>query len=99
MSQEQNSDKQRSPNRTLVLKPIEGMTALKGTGLTDPRLFTGRNELHAIMDDSTCLWRMRYNDGILPQQLKQSFTSFRLLREHAERYFKQRNIEIVEVKD
>ena len=99
MSQEQNSDKQRSPNRTLVLKPIEGKTAKDVTGLTDARLFTGRNELHAIMDESTCLWRMRYNDGILPPQLKQSFTSFSLLKKHAEQYFRQRNIEIAEVKD
>jgi len=99
MTQEANSDKQRSPNRILVLKPIEGTKAMSTTGLTDPRLFKNENSLHAIMDDSTCLWRMKYEQGSIPAELRQSFTSFRLLKAHAERYYKQRNIEVVEVKD
>ena len=40
--------KLRSNNRTLVLKPVDGKKAASSTGLVDPRLFTGGNNLHAI---------------------------------------------------
>jgi len=99
MSQEQNSSKMRSSDRVLVVRPIEGKTAISTTGLLDNRLFTGGNTLHATMETESCLWRLRYDTGVLPEQLKQKFTSFRLLKQHADRYFLKRNLEIVEVKD
>lgn len=76
------------------------MKALSSTGLTDPRLFTGENVFHAIMEENTCLWYMKYDSGVLPPPLRgRKFTSFKLLRQAAEEYFKARNIEIKEVKD
>ena len=98
MTQEQNSDKQRSPNRILVLKPIDGKP-LDSTGMVDPRLFKGGNQLHGIMDEQSCLWRLKFEKGIVPPELRQSYTSFKLLKSAAERYYRQRNIEIEEVKD
>ena len=99
MTQEQNSDKQRSPNRILVLRPKEGTKVLSSTGLTDPRLFKDENRLHAIMDEQSCLWRMKYEQGLIPPELRQAYTSFSLLKRHAERYYNARNIEIKEVQD
>jgi hypothetical protein len=99
MTQEQNSDKQRSSNRILVLRPKEGTKAISSTGLVDHRLFKSENSLHAIMDESTCLWRMKYEQGMVPSELRQAFTSFKKLKDHAERYYNARNIEIKEVQD
>jgi len=89
----------RSPDRVLVLEPIEGMSPKKNTGLVDTSLFTGSNQLHAVMDTSTTLWRFQYEKGVLPEQLKHKFTSFKTLMKHADEYFKKRNIQIKEVKD
>lgn len=88
-----------SPDRILVLKVKEGMKVLSTTGAADPRLFTGENKLHAVMDTGTCLWRMKYDMGIVPEPLKGTFTGFKQLRKFAEQYFDKRNIEIVEVRD
>lgn len=99
MTQEQNSDKQRNPDRIIKLKIIDGTKPLTATGLTDSRLFSGENNLHAIMDEEDCLWHLKYDSGVLPQHLKQKFTSFKFLYKHVETYFKGRNIEISEVKD
>lgn len=88
----------RSNDRVLVLKPREGKP--KGTnGLVDSRLFTGKNKLHAMMEPESSLWKFKYDEGILPEPLKQKFTSFRLMYEHAKDYFDRRNIDIEEVKD
>ena len=89
----------RSPDRILVLKVMAGKKPMSTTGAADPRLFTGENKLHAVMDQQTCLWRMKYDMGIVPEPLKASFTSFKALRQYAESYYGKRNIEIVEVKD
>lgn len=91
--------KMRSPDRVLVLKVIEGRKPLSTSGVADPRIFTGENKLHAIMDLETCLWRFKYDMGIVPEPLKGNFTSFTALKKFAIGYFNKRNIEIVEVKD
>lgn len=99
MTQEQNTNKERSPDRILVLKPIDGKP-LDTTGMTDPRLFKGENRLHAIMEEDSCLWKLKYESGTLPPFLKgKKYTSFKLLKQDAEGYFKGRNIEIKEVQD
>lgn len=89
--------KMASPNRVLVLAPIEGLSPKSSTGLVDSRLFTGGNKLHAVMDTQTCLWSLKYEEGLVPQALRQQFTSFKVLYKFAEDYFKKRNIEIKEV--
>ena len=91
--------KMRSPDRILVLKVKEGMKPISTTGAADPRLFTGENKLHAVMDEQSCLWRMKYDMGIVPEPLKGTFTGFKQLKKFAEQYYDKRNIEIVEVKD
>lgn len=92
------SEHNRKSDRILVLKPIDGKPRTT-MGLTDTGLFTGDNELHAIMDQVTCLWHMRYKNGITPLVLKGQFTSFDKLYRYAETYFKKRNIDIIEVLD
>lgn len=91
------SEKMTSPDRTLVLEPIDGKAPLNTIGMVDKRLFTGENELHAIMDLQTCLWKLKYNSGIVPEPLKQQFTGFRALHKFCEEYFRKRNIRIKEV--
>jgi len=90
--------KMRSPDRILVLSVKPGMKPLNSLGTADPRLFTGENKLHAIMD-SNSLWSFKYDMGNIPPPLQGKFTSFDILKKHAEVYFATRNIDIVEVKD
>lgn len=92
-------DKNRSTDIILVLKPVDGEKPKSVTGLVDPRLFTGENRLHAIMNTQTCLWHLAYDNGILPGALKQQWTGWDPLYKFTTAYFKRRNIEIVEVID
>lgn len=87
----------KSPDRVLVLKVKDGMKPMSTTGAADPRLFTGENKLHAILDEQLGLWRMKYDMGVVPEPLKGSFTNFQALKKFAEAYYDKRNIEIVEV--
>lgn len=89
----------RKSDRILVLRPIDGTKPKSSTGLVDPRLFNGTNALHAIQDPRTCNWYFKYEQGGLPEPLKQRFTSFNLALEHARVYYKSRNTQIVEVID
>lgn len=91
--------KMRSPDRVLVLKVMDGKKVLSNGGFSDPRLFSGENKLHAMMDPQTCMWKLKYDMGTLPEPLKGTFTGFRALKQYVQSYFEKRNIEIVEVKD
>jgi hypothetical protein len=91
--------KMRSKDRVLVLSIMDDKKPKSSTGMVDTSLFTGGNKLHAKMEDETCFWYLKYDNGILPQPLKVKFTSFPQLKRHAEEYFKNRNIEIKEVID
>lgn len=91
--------KQHSPHRTLVLEPIPGKHPTNTLGLVDKRLFTGGNNLYALQGPTNDLWTLRYESGVLPLPLKQSFTSFRKLYQFAEEYFGKRGLHIVEVID
>lgn len=68
------------------------------TGLIDNRLFTGSNKLHAVMQPNG-LWALKYESGILPQPLKQEFTSFTQVMKFLKPYFHKRNVDIKEVID
>lgn len=98
MTQEQNSAKQRNPDRIIKLKPIDG-SAKTTKGMVDNRLFSGDNTLHAVMSENDCLWSLRYDSGVLPLHLRQRFTSFKHLYNYTKAYFEGRGVEIVEVKD
>lgn len=91
--------KMRSPDRILVLSVMEGKKPLNTLGTQDPRLFSGENKLHALMDTQTCLWRFKYDMGIVPPPLQGQFTSFDALKKHADIYYQKRNILITEVID
>lgn len=92
-------DKNKSSDRILVLETIDGNAPKNSIGNTDNRLFTGGNQLHAIMDPQTCFWRLKYEKGILPGAFQDTFTSFNLLKRHVDNYFKTRNIRVKEVID
>jgi hypothetical protein len=95
----QESSKERNTDRILILKPIEGKAPISSTGLVDTRLFSGENKLHAIQDPTNLLWSFKYESGGLPNPLQQRFTNFTTLLDFATKYFKKRNVEIVEVID
>lgn len=93
------SEKMRTTDRVLVLSKKEGENTKNSIGLIDNRLFTGENKLHCKMDFQTLLWSFKYEQGGLPEPLKEKFTSFRAAMKHAENYFSRRNILIQEVLD
>lgn len=88
-----------SNDRVISLNPIDGKRAVATNGLIDPRLFTGENKLHLVRDPSNSMWFYQYEMGMLPEPLKQRFTTFDRAVKHAREYFKKRNIEIKEIID
>ena len=86
-------------DRTLVLEVIDGTLPKSSTGLVDSRLFSGENNLHAVMDPQTMLWSLRYEHGGVPTKFKQTFTSFPKLKKFVDDYLILRNIRIKEVLD
>lgn len=94
------ADKLRKTDITLVIRPLPGLAAKNVTGMVDRKLFTGENHLHAIMDTQTCLWRLAYDNGTLPNGLKDKmFTGFHPLYNHVNEYLKTRNAHIESVID
>lgn len=96
---EYNLTKNHSPDRILVLKPIEGKEAETASGKVDPRLFTGKNRLHAVMDSEYGHWYLKLEQGQLTETMQQRWTSFPRLLDATKAYFLRRNIEIVEIID
>lgn len=86
-------------DRILVVKPIDGEKPLSSRGLLDSRLFQGTNTVHAIRENETGLWKVKFQQGVVPPPLKQHFTSLGTLLTFTRNYFANRNLEIVEVKD
>lgn len=86
----------RNTDRVLVLERRDATK--KDIGLVDPKILTGGNRLHAVMLPDT-MWVMKYEHGMVPPQLKDRFTSFPALKQHAETYFSTRNLKIKEVID
>lgn len=93
------SQKMRSTDRIITIRPVEGKKPTSGTGLVDSGLFTGSNRLHAIQNTETTLWSLKYERGVLPIPLKAKWTSFTGLMNYLRKYFGNRNLEIVEVID
>lgn len=87
----------RNNDRILVLEKVDPKS--KDNGLIDPEVFEGKNNLHAVMDESTCLWTFKYERGTIPEPLRMKFTSFKHLKEHADIYFGKKNIKITKVVD
>lgn len=91
--------KNKSDDRLLKLKVIDGKKPLSGTGLVDPRLFTGENDLHLFKDPRDNLWSFRYDRGTIPGALNQKFTSYAKAMSFVTVYLKTRNLEVYEVID
>lgn len=94
-----NNGKLRTDDRVFKLSLIDNKAPLTSTGLVDRRLFTGENRLHACKDPQYGLWFMKYENGVVPEALKQQFTTFTMLHKVATDYFNKRNIRIDEVID
>lgn len=90
-------EKMQTNDRVLVLKVAEGKAAKDSAGQVDSRLFTGANKLHGVYDERTGMWNMRYETGALPGALQQKFMTFEQLEDFARKYFKTRNVEILEI--
>jgi hypothetical protein len=95
--EDRRKNKMKSDDRVLILKPMEGKTALSAAGAVDKRLFNGENKLHAIYDEVKGNWYMKYDMGGLPGGLQGQFTLFSELLATAKSYFKKRYVDIVEV--
>lgn len=67
-------------------------------GMLDNRLFNGGNNLNAILEDNG-LWSLRYDHGLVPEPLKQKFTSFSMALRTAKYYFDSRNVDVKEIID
>jgi hypothetical protein len=93
---EQYASKMHANDRILMLKPKEGVP-LDTTSMIDKRLLTGENKLHALFEGETGLWYLRYDQGGLPLQLRQKFTSFNKLLRYVTDYFVKKNIDVKEV--
>ena len=91
--------KMRSDDRVLVLEATPGKNPRNTNGNIDPRLFTGENNLHVIYDDTSGMWKLRYDVGGLPEPLKQKFTTFNTAVDAATKYFETRNVSVVKVID
>lgn len=90
-------EKMATNDRVLVLKTIDGKQPKDSAGQVDPRLFAGSNKLHGVYDERTGMWNMRYETGALPGALQQKFITFEQLEDFARKYFKTRNVEILEI--
>lgn len=86
-------------DRVLILKVIDGKKPMSSTGQVDPRLFTGENNLHLVMNTENSLWSFRYDRGNIPGALNQKFTSVERALDFARSYLRDRNIEIDKVID
>ena len=89
----------RSEERTLVLKPMEGKKALSSTGIVVYRTTDGEPNYKVTIDPFTNLWIFKQNYGILPEKLKQKFTSYGSIMKYAHDYFGKRNLVIEKVLD
>lgn len=92
-------DKMRSDDRILVVQQIEGVKPLSSTGLVDTRLFKGGNKLHARKSINSSLWYLEYEQGGLPEPLRQQWTSWTKMMAFVRDYFNKRGLDIVRVED
>lgn len=72
---------------------------MNGKGMVDNRLFTGENELHAMMDPEYGHWYVQYKSGIIPSVFQQRWTSFTKLYDFVVQYYKRRNVDVTEIID
>lgn len=87
----------RKTDRIIILEKED--PKMKDTGILDPGIFEGKNNLHLVLDLVSGLWSFKYERGAVPPHLRTPFTSAKFALQHAEGYFKTKKIKIVEVQD
>lgn len=93
------NSKMRATDRVIKLRPIDGEKVRDSAGMVDPGLWSGSNNLHAIQEEDTNLWYLKYENGGIPSPLKQKWTSFKDLMREVERYYQKRGLKVHEVID
>lgn len=94
-----NMAKQAKTDRLFTLEIIDGKKPKNSTGMVDPRLFGGENQLHIQKDKETNFWYFTYDKGLPPKELRCMFTTFPAALRHAEQYYFYRNLTIKEIDD
>lgn len=92
-------EKMRSTDRVLVLEVIDGEKIKSSTGMVDQRLFQGGNKLHAKRSPQYDLWELKYEQGAVPEPLRQKYTTFATLFKEASRFYEKRGLKISRVED
>lgn len=81
-------------DRWFVISPLPGTKPKAGNSMVDPRLLDSKNRLRAFQDSATCLWYLKYDNGALPEPLRdKSFTKFTTLQETVQNYFNKKGYE------
>jgi hypothetical protein len=97
-NQSGNDPKMRSNDRIIVLSSGKKGKVYSSTGLVDHRIYTGEVKLHAVLGP-TGLWTLHLDKGSIPPSLEGSWTRWDDCLAFVTKYFKTRNIEVIEVKD
>jgi hypothetical protein len=84
-------------DRIIKLQLKEGMSAKNSAGVTDNRVLTGENKLHAVHDPQTSFWSLHWDKGILAPPLQQNWTTWQKMMDFIVPYFERRNIEVKEI--
>lgn len=92
-------DKMKADDRVIHLQKIPGVDPSASSGLVDNRLFKGGNRLHAMRAPNSDLWILKYENGALPEPLKQKFTSFNAVLKFVTTYFQKRGLEVIRIED
>lgn len=79
-------------SKLLILEQIEPG---KSTGLFDPQVFKGGNNLRLVTDNT--LWRFKMDKGLVPAALRDRYASVNAAIKHATDYFALKQIKIKEV--
>lgn len=93
---EKEAQKMRSTERQILLRINKD---LKNKGVLSQEIARGDNKLYGVLDRRTMLWSAKMEKGIVPNAFRQRFTSFDDLLKFSTKYFKDRGIEVIGVKD
>ncbi len=90
-------DRNRSLEREITLEVMDEKKPKNSLGMTDPRLFTGETKIYAVQDPHFMNWGLKQSQGVLPEPLRQRFSSIRALTDFVKSYYATRNIKVTKV--
>lgn len=79
-------------SKLVVLEQIDPKAS---TGMFDPQVFKGGNNLRLVSDMT--LWRFKMDKGLVPGSLRNRYTDVNAALSHAAQYFAAKSIRIKEV--